>query len=516
MSTIAVERATIAGVSGRLAPRETRPGPATPAEGGVTQAFPVSGNIEPAAFPHLLVDLHGHGATGSLKVTGPHHPKALYFRSGRVLFGSSNDPRDQLGSILIESGKITREQLDEVNAKVGPGNPLAKVLSESGFVNQRELGDAARVKVERILADVLSWDSGTFEFEDGVLPKGAVDLKLSTEKLLLERRAEDPGPVLRPAPRRAAHRARAGSGGRGGPLRDPSRGVAPAGEAGRPAHAQGRHRPHAPRRVRGGQDRLCALVPGSRAQGEEAPRGRGAGPRARGAERPRRRGRCRAGALHPAFAAARAPGQRSASPQPRRSRGVVRPPRPRTSPRRKRTRRSSSRSPLPRPRRSSRSAPNRAGACADVEEPAPSRPCRPRAAAPPCARSYPAPSCRSVRLRHRFSLAGRGARRARSPHFSTPEPAREPEEPVAPTVAAPPPSFTTEPPSPGLVRHRPWRPARLRPVVERTFAAAHTAAPEKGRTLFESTHPPRRETTRPRSRSRPLRPVRISRRSTSC
>jgi hypothetical protein len=151
----------------------------------MAEAFPVSGNIEPASFPHLLVDLHRHGATGSLKVTGPLHPKALYFRGGRILFGSSNDPRDQLGAILIESGRITREQLDEVNAKVGPGNPLAKILAESGFVNQRELGDAARVKVERILADVLSWSSGSFEFEDGVLPKGAVDLKLSTEKLLL-------------------------------------------------------------------------------------------------------------------------------------------------------------------------------------------------------------------------------------------------------------------------------------------------------------------------------------------
>ena len=151
----------------------------------MAEAFPVSGNIEPASFPHLLVDLHRHGATGSFKVTGPVHPKALYFRGGRILFGSSNDPRDQLGAILIESGRITREQLDEVNAKVGPGNPLAKVLAESGFVNQRELGDAARVKVERILADMLSWSKGTFEFEDGVLPKGAVDLKLSTEKLLL-------------------------------------------------------------------------------------------------------------------------------------------------------------------------------------------------------------------------------------------------------------------------------------------------------------------------------------------
>ncbi len=151
----------------------------------MADAFPVSGNIDPTSFPHLLVDLHRRGATGSLKVVGPVHPKALYFRGGRILFGSSNDPRDQLGAILIESGKITREQLDEVNGKVGPGNPLAKVLAESGFVNQRELGDAARVKVERILSDVVSWKSGSFEFEDGVLPKGAVDLKLSTARLLL-------------------------------------------------------------------------------------------------------------------------------------------------------------------------------------------------------------------------------------------------------------------------------------------------------------------------------------------
>ena len=151
----------------------------------MAEAFPVSGNIEPASFPHLLVDLHRHGATGSLKVTGPVYPKALYFRSGRILFGSSNDPRDQLGAILIESGRISREQLDEVNAKVGPGNPLAKVLEESGFVTKRELGDAARVKVERILADLLSWEAGSFEFEDSILPKNAPDLKLSTERAFL-------------------------------------------------------------------------------------------------------------------------------------------------------------------------------------------------------------------------------------------------------------------------------------------------------------------------------------------
>ncbi|HEY8148239.1 MAG TPA: DUF4388 domain-containing protein, partial [Vicinamibacteria bacterium] len=165
----------------------------------MADAFPISGQIDPKAFPFLVVQLHRRGATGSLKVEGPSYHKALYFRSGRVLFGSSNDPRDQLGSILIESGKITPEQLADVNAKVGPGNPLAKVLADTGFVSQRELSEAARAKVERILCDVLTYTVGKFDFEDGVLPKGAVDLKLATERLVMTsvRRVSDRNFVLR-------------------------------------------------------------------------------------------------------------------------------------------------------------------------------------------------------------------------------------------------------------------------------------------------------------------------------
>lgn len=161
--------------------------------------FPIGGVVDPKSFPFLLSDLHRNGATGSLKVEGPTYQKALYFRSGRILFGSSNDPRDQLGAILIEEGRITPEQLEDVNSKVGPGNPLAKVLAETGFVSQRELSDAARAKVERILSDLIAYTSGSFEFEDGVLPKGAVDLKLSTERLILTavRRITDRGFVLR-------------------------------------------------------------------------------------------------------------------------------------------------------------------------------------------------------------------------------------------------------------------------------------------------------------------------------
>src|SRR4029079_5369127 len=162
-------------------------------------SLPLSGQIDPKAFPFLVMDLHHQAATGSFKVEGPSYQKALYFRSGRILFGSSNDPRDQLGAILIESGVLTPEQLEEANSKVGPGSPLAKVLADTGFVSQRELSEAARAKVERILSDVLAYTAGKFDFEDGVLPKGAVDLKLATERLVMTavRRVSDRNFVLR-------------------------------------------------------------------------------------------------------------------------------------------------------------------------------------------------------------------------------------------------------------------------------------------------------------------------------
>ena len=165
----------------------------------MADAFPISGSIDPKTFPYLLMDLHRHGATGSLKVEGPSYQKALYFRSGRILFGSSNDPRDQLGAILIQTGKITPEQLEDVTAKVGPGNPLAKALADTGYVSQRELSDAARAKVESIVSDVIAYTAGNFEFEDGVLPKGAIDLKLPTERLVLAsvRKLTDRNFVLR-------------------------------------------------------------------------------------------------------------------------------------------------------------------------------------------------------------------------------------------------------------------------------------------------------------------------------
>ena len=152
-----------------------------------------SGSLDQKAFLTLLVELHQSNATGSLKLERAPLQKAVYFRDGQILFAASNDPQDQLASILVDEGKLSKDQMQVAQARVSAGNPLAKVLTELGYISQRELADAARLKVEKILTDLYLWSDGSYQFVERSLPKGAIDLELSTPRLLFNsiRRVQD-------------------------------------------------------------------------------------------------------------------------------------------------------------------------------------------------------------------------------------------------------------------------------------------------------------------------------------
>lgn len=139
-------------------------------------------DIEPAFFVGYL---HQIKATGTLKFEDAPIQRAVYFRDGRILFSSSNAPEDQLGAILIAGGKISQEQFDALVAALEPKQSIAAALAQGGHVSQRDIGDAARRKVEQIVGSCCTQTTGRYEFEDGVLPKGALDLKLTTERVLI-------------------------------------------------------------------------------------------------------------------------------------------------------------------------------------------------------------------------------------------------------------------------------------------------------------------------------------------
>ena len=160
-----------------------------------------SGSLGQKPTLDLIVELYQGAVTGSLKLERAPLQKAVYFRDGQILFAASNDPKDQLASILVEEGKLGPDQMQVAQARVSSGNPLAKVLTELGYISQRELADAARIKVEKILTDLYTWTEGTYQFATKSLPKGAIDLDLSTPQLIYAsiRRIQDRDWILKRA-----------------------------------------------------------------------------------------------------------------------------------------------------------------------------------------------------------------------------------------------------------------------------------------------------------------------------
>ncbi|HXV60538.1 MAG TPA: DUF4388 domain-containing protein [Vicinamibacteria bacterium] len=158
-----------------------------------------SGSLRDKSALDILLELHHGLVTGSLKLEQVPLRKAVYFRDGQILFAASNDPKDQLASILVEEGKLRPEQMEVAQARATRENPLAKVLTELGYISPRELAEAARAKVEKILTDLYTWKDGTFHFVTSTLPQGAlVDIELSTPRLLFTsiRRIQDRAWIL--------------------------------------------------------------------------------------------------------------------------------------------------------------------------------------------------------------------------------------------------------------------------------------------------------------------------------
>ena len=143
-----------------------------------------SGSLSQKSPLDLIVELYRDSVTGSLKFDRAPLQKAIFFREGQILFAASNDPKDQLASILVEEGKLGPDQMQVAQGRVSSGNPLAKVLTELGYISQRELADAARIKVEKILTDVYTWSEGTYQFVTKSPKVAIADLGLSSRQLI--------------------------------------------------------------------------------------------------------------------------------------------------------------------------------------------------------------------------------------------------------------------------------------------------------------------------------------------
>ncbi|MGE3459942.1 MAG: DUF4388 domain-containing protein, partial [Kofleriaceae bacterium] len=114
----------------------------------------------------LFARMFAQSATGKIVFRRGDVEKIAFFDQGRPVFGSSNQPGDRMGELLVREGKITASQYERCQAVASEsGRRMGEILVSFGYLKRRELLPAVRRHVEDIVYSLFGWDRGTYRIE---------------------------------------------------------------------------------------------------------------------------------------------------------------------------------------------------------------------------------------------------------------------------------------------------------------------------------------------------------------
>ena len=149
----------------------------------------IKGSLKEASLPDVIQLLFLGRRTGCLALADRQNFGTIYFDEGQIVYASIVNRRDRLGDILVRSGRITTERLQEaVDRQDGDReHKLGEILVEMGALARAELEQYIRLQIEEAVYYLFTWTSGTFNFEAGVRPEREDFLvRINPEFLLLE------------------------------------------------------------------------------------------------------------------------------------------------------------------------------------------------------------------------------------------------------------------------------------------------------------------------------------------
>ena len=149
----------------------------------------IRGSLKEASLPDVLQLLSMGKKSGCLSVTHRSNFGSIYFDKGRICYASIVNRRDRLGDILVKSGILSQDKLDDaiaVQAK-SRGMRLGDLLVERKSITREDLHTQIRIQIEEAVYFLFTWAEGTFNFEADIRPdEQDLLVSINPESLLLE------------------------------------------------------------------------------------------------------------------------------------------------------------------------------------------------------------------------------------------------------------------------------------------------------------------------------------------
>ncbi len=130
----------------------------------------ISGLLATMNLPEILQWIKFGQKTGTVIFEHRGIVKKVYIEDGLIVSASSNDPKEYLGQILMCYGWIDEKGLsDAFELQAKTHKLLGKIMIDHFHLEQKQILQALKVKIEETVYDIFIWEDGRFIYADGLM-----------------------------------------------------------------------------------------------------------------------------------------------------------------------------------------------------------------------------------------------------------------------------------------------------------------------------------------------------------
>jgi hypothetical protein len=153
--------------------------------------MPLRGDVKTFSLPAIVRMIYEEEKTGLLTVSGSNRGSSIYFRGGKIIYTTGTLAKGfRLGELLKANKLISENKLQEM-LKVANATEkrLGTILIERGYVSRENLNRILLHQFKEVITKTLTWDEAEFTFTDGL--NGYVeDIRFEMDPIRLVAEAE--------------------------------------------------------------------------------------------------------------------------------------------------------------------------------------------------------------------------------------------------------------------------------------------------------------------------------------
>lgn len=147
------------------------------------------GRIELFGVAQIIQILGQAEVTGKLVLSGSGQRARCYFHEGRLIYARSDARRERVGEYLVRRELIDAAQLEgaRMRAELEPQRRIGSILVESGSITAEQLQLAITEQIKESVYHCVRIEAGSFSFYSQIYPENEdILLDVSLEMLVLE------------------------------------------------------------------------------------------------------------------------------------------------------------------------------------------------------------------------------------------------------------------------------------------------------------------------------------------